>query len=70
MKKIILFLTQLIVRKPYGSEMGQPWKVSFSHFPIILFLCDGKITNKYGISYSQNSPKYWGEVSSLKEMSY
>lgn len=43
--------------------MGQPWKESFLRLPIILFLCDGKITNKYGISYSQNSPKYWGEVS-------
>lgn len=50
--------------------MGQPWKESFSRFPIILFLYDGKITNKYGISYSQNSPKYWGEVSPLTEVSY
>lgn len=70
MIKTIFFLTQLKVRKSYGSKMGQPWKESFSRFPIILFLCDGKITNKYGISYSQNSAKYWVEVSPLKEVSY
>lgn len=70
MIKTIFFLTQLKVRKPFGSKMGQPWKESFSRFLIILFLCDGNITNKYGISYSKNSPKYWGEVSPLKEVSY